>query len=306
MGDEAFDKLEAETKSEIDRLIGELEGVQGGVDKKVEQEPEVSLSSSPDETPEPSPSPSGDSICAVSENEPSATTSSMDDIDALVAEAEAEIAEKKRAEKKEPILELATADEVSDETDVDSLIDEFELEEEIHSEAAASIDDVVEDSLEDVVAEVEREFDEKSMAEIQGELSADEDFDLAEGSGDLDDIRAESSDGPGLEDTVGDFKQDEIHNGSTIMDQEQFDDDGTESVHSNVHRIHNEGDTMISPGDGKLSLTLSGKMTLDLNFESGSQAIAIQFHEEFMVVKLSNGAEFKIPLKSVDTLSKAG
>lgn len=49
--------------------------------------------------------------------------------------------------------------------------------------------------------------------------------------------------------------------------------------------------------DGALSITLTGQMKLKLNYEFGGQAVSVSFHDGYLWVQLSSGAEFKIPLQ---------
>lgn len=52
-----------------------------------------------------------------------------------------------------------------------------------------------------------------------------------------------------------------------------------------------------SSEDGALSITMTGQMKLKLSYEFGGQAVTVSFHDGYLWVQLSSGAEFKVPLQ---------
>lgn len=57
--------------------------------------------------------------------------------------------------------------------------------------------------------------------------------------------------------------------------------------------------------EGCLTMTLSGKMTLRLQYEYADQGITIGFVDEMLRVELSDGTEFKIPIHKPVSYRKA-
>ncbi len=49
--------------------------------------------------------------------------------------------------------------------------------------------------------------------------------------------------------------------------------------------------------DGTLTMSLTGKMKLNLRYDFESWQVQIGFNEDALVVKLSDGTEFKIPVR---------
>lgn len=95
--------------------------------------------------------------------------------------------------------------------------------------------------------------------------------------------------------------------------EEAFEDDGDAELDSRqLEEIHEEEiensistseDDQMShdedkkTGDGSLSMTLRGNMTLKLQYEIEGQAITIGFTGDAMRVQLADGTEFKIPIR---------
>ncbi|MEO5969587.1 MAG: hypothetical protein ABIQ95_06640 [Bdellovibrionia bacterium] len=52
-----------------------------------------------------------------------------------------------------------------------------------------------------------------------------------------------------------------------------------------------------NPADNSLSMTVSGQMSLKLNFEVDGQEILVHFDSDMIFIQFSEGTEFKIPLK---------
>jgi hypothetical protein len=53
--------------------------------------------------------------------------------------------------------------------------------------------------------------------------------------------------------------------------------------------------------DGALSMVLTGNMTLNLKYEFGGQDVVVQFKDQFLIIQLVDGTEFKIPVGNKKT-----
>ncbi len=49
-------------------------------------------------------------------------------------------------------------------------------------------------------------------------------------------------------------------------------------------------------GEGALSMTLTGSMRLSLKYEQDGQEVCVSFTDQFLMVSLADGTEFKIPV----------
>lgn len=48
--------------------------------------------------------------------------------------------------------------------------------------------------------------------------------------------------------------------------------------------------------DGSLTMTLTGNMTLKLKYAYGGHEVVVGFNEQFLVVQMADGTEFKVPV----------
>ncbi len=69
-----------------------------------------------------------------------------------------------------------------------------------------------------------------------------------------------------------------------------------EPVESQIEEEMADAPMQDTSSDGCLTMTLNGKMTLKLNYESGGKSVTVSFNNENLVIQLSDGAEFKIPV----------
>jgi len=60
-----------------------------------------------------------------------------------------------------------------------------------------------------------------------------------------------------------------------------------------------------SPDEGSLTISLKGSMTLKLKYEYEGQDVVVGFENGCLNVRLSNGTEFKIPVGTTQSYSKA-
>jgi hypothetical protein len=139
-----------------------------------------------------------------------------------------------------------------------------------------------------------------------------EEFRAGAGAGD--------SDG-GLEDTLGDLKGEET-NGKSVFDDEELESEPevltmkeapetsketreaiarasreVEEAFENEDGMH-EHDESGKSGDGALTMTLRGNMTLKLQYETEGQVVSIGFADHALRVQLADGTEFKIPMRA--------
>lgn len=48
--------------------------------------------------------------------------------------------------------------------------------------------------------------------------------------------------------------------------------------------------------DGCLTMTLTGNMNLKLKYEYGGQEVTVGFNDQFLIVQMADGTEFKVPV----------
>jgi hypothetical protein len=53
-----------------------------------------------------------------------------------------------------------------------------------------------------------------------------------------------------------------------------------------------------SENAGELNMVISGEMTLKLNYQYAGQTVSIRFVDESLRVELTDGTEFKIPVRA--------
>jgi len=63
--------------------------------------------------------------------------------------------------------------------------------------------------------------------------------------------------------------------------------------------------TGMNAGDGCLSMTVTGNMTLKLKYDFNGQEVTIGFDDQALKVQLADGTEFKIPVRSMGKHLKA-
>ncbi len=144
--------------------------------------------------------------------------------------------------------------------------------------------------------------DEKSSSEPELKVVPDADEALAEAGGinDDDDILGEfrgSSEDASMEDTVGELGAEETDSGLLGTEEVETPDESPVSVPSPVPAMRKSSRQSEKNSDGCLKMTLTGDIELKLNYEIGGQEVTIGFEDQCLQVKLSDGTEFKIPLK---------
>jgi peptide deformylase len=151
------------------------------------------------------------------------------------------------------------------------------------------------DTIEDIEAETQREINEMLAQLEAGEgvgIEVDSDVEVMEAQDFESELESESESEDGsLEETVGTPSEEEselTHMGSARS--------GTKP--SKVVPMRTPGaDSMSSSEEGSLSLKLSGKMKLDLEYVTSGHRVTVSFQEEAFVVQLDGGAEFRLPFK---------
>ncbi|MCC7440894.1 MAG: hypothetical protein IT285_04640 [Bdellovibrionales bacterium] len=127
-----------------------------------------------------------------------------------------------------------------------------------------------------------------------------------------------SSDDASLEDTLVGLEEEAPATGASLLDADLeaslADDSGAlEEVEDEVSKIVDQISvkkekpmtamkrTEAPPGaaqEGSLTLSVTGAMTLKLRFEGGEQDVELAMTGDALVVKLSDGTEFRIPVKT--------
>lgn len=120
----------------------------------------------------------------------------------------------------------------------------------------------------------------------------------------------QSSAGEGLDDTLGSVRTDELESAVghsplntqyTEEEVESGDDDSNVVQMPASKRARSTGGQnrtsgRSEKGNGRLSMALQGTMELELAYESDGESVNLFFEEGFLVVELSNGTEFRVPL----------
>ncbi len=128
-----------------------------------------------------------------------------------------------------------------------------------------------------------------------------------------------------LEDTLGSMKEEEPASGKSILDvapaeptpapvvaaeaepaaavetvaQQSLE----KEVEAEVSREIEENTSAAE--DGSLTLKLTGKMKLKLNYEYSGNEVSVHFDEDFLHVEMADGTEFKIPVHKKSQSSQA-
>lgn len=90
---------------------------------------------------------------------------------------------------------------------------------------------------------------------------------------DLDGFKGDSGEAP-LEETLGSLKE-ESPSGRSLLDEPKS----------------------AAGADGTLAMTLTGKMNLKLKYEFDGQEVTVGFDDHMLCVELSDGTEFRIPVR---------
>ena len=108
-----------------------------------------------------------------------------------------------------------------------------------------------------------------------------------------------------IEESLGDLKDEGTTEPTLLDDDESFSDELEETValHEEKEMAHTTATN--NSNEGSLTMTLNGSMTLKLQYEVEGQMVAVSFVDQTLVVKLADGAEFKIPLHRGNTAKKA-
>ena len=143
-------------------------------------------------------------------------------------------------------------------------------------------------------------------AEISAEMASDSDESI------LDEFRG-SSDDASMEETVGDLEADTASD--TLIDpvesKEEPSTSSSSAKRTNLdfeepkppHQRNSPAprqssrSQIASNADGSLKLSLTGQMQLQIAYEQNGSEITINFENDCLHVQLTDGTEFKIPLK---------
>ena len=120
--------------------------------------------------------------------------------------------------------------------------------------------------------------------------------------GDEDDILKEFQNGGANEDasmdeTLGHLKHES--SGPSLLDDEAASEPDTSEIEDQIERdkqMVSDDQEMGTGSGGSMTLSMTGNMTLRLNYEVEGQLITIGFAEQTLTVELADGTEFKIPL----------
>lgn len=197
--------------------------------------------------------------------------------------------------------------------ELDEIMKELDnLEKEISSTNPSKKPDlkVVEDFKIEESEPIETGVEEKSE-EITEEKGTDE----------LQEFRG-ASDEPSMEETLGDLKDEEPSDSSllnevsaptvekdeieeSVAEIEDIDDIEAEDIEESVETetfdsSEMTGGSAVRESDtkekGHLSMTMTGDMTLELNYEYDGQTVVVGFSDHYLKVQLADGTEFKIPV----------
>jgi hypothetical protein len=90
-----------------------------------------------------------------------------------------------------------------------------------------------------------------------------------------------------MDEALGEMKQEEINSSPSLLD-------AAPQVQTSARGASKSSG---SSDDGCLSMTLKGKMSLNLKYENEGQEVALSFESDALLVSLKDGTEIKVPLK---------
>ncbi len=198
-------------------------------------------------------------------------------------------------------------DQIMDE--LDKLQEEMDQNAESVSNAASSSEKKEEPQL-SVVPDPKSKKEEPAVDELDAEISAEMASDSDESI--LDEFRG-SSDDASMEETVGDLEADTASD--TLIDpvesKEEPSTSSSSAKRTNLdfeepkppHQRNSPAprqssrSQIASNADGSLKLSLTGQMQLQIAYEQNGSEITINFENDCLHVQLTDGTEFKIPLK---------
>lgn len=158
------------------------------------------------------------------------------------------------------------------------------------------------DEIEQIMSEIEELQQEMDAVDCSAPPAPKEEEPKADDSGpaqepvasdDLQEFRG-SGDEPSMEETLGELKED-VPAPASILEQAVAEepDEKVTPIRSGDVMSKQYGD---EEADGSLCMTLKGKMTLTLKYEYEGEEITIGFEDHKLMVRLSDGTEFKIPV----------
>ena len=147
----------------------------------------------------------------------------------------------------------------------------------------------------EVDAETQRELDEAVNAAIDGLETPTEDSEAAAEPKDIADFHA-SSDDESMEETLATLKEEDADTeGPLHGDASNEEDDVNET--STDQDTDTETENVTENENGELTLSLTGNMTLRLRYQYEGNDVIIGFKDHALQVRMSDGTEFKIPVR---------
>jgi hypothetical protein len=194
------------------------------------------------------------------------------------------------------------------------------------AKAAAPKAPAADDEIEQIMSEIEelqQEMGEGTAPEAAADPAPQEAGDI------LDEFRAGGGSETSMEETLGSLQEEEGNpSGPNLIDQalEASQEEETAVAEAEAEaeapadeepvaeeEEHSQGEVIpMSPRhaqkntpaadspsteQGSLTLTLSGNMTLSLNYECDGQSVTLGFHDHCLIIQLADGSEFKIPVR---------
>ena len=144
----------------------------------------------------------------------------------------------------------------------------------------------------------------------------DDEINPSESTG-LEEFRARGTDEAPLEETLGGLLTDEPA-GPSLLDEVSAESEQVEAdieAQLNVNQIEEDlaqiekEETMANEDYGtsgaqNLTMNLNGNMTLKLKYDFEGQEVTISFSAGALIVRLSDGTEFKVPVRGKNTLKR--
>lgn len=104
-----------------------------------------------------------------------------------------------------------------------------------------------------------------------------------------------------LDETVGSLKVDETADQGVLATVTSIRPTGG----GNAGSSSSSGSAPTTQAPGSLQMKLSGSMSLDLTYETAGQTVTVSFTDDAFVVRLGDGAEFRLPVKKSQKGTKA-
>lgn len=136
--------------------------------------------------------------------------------------------------------------------------------------------------------------------EIDGQDGSHADLKVVSEEDEMEGFRGSSSDAS-MEETLGHLKDEEEGTDNSIFNQTEIEDSVVAHTASTGEK---EMSKKSQSGNDELKMTLSGQMKLVLQMQSDGHEVSISFDSGTLIVEMSDGSEFRIPVNRTSSKLK--